>query len=284
MTRGDASKTETLNASLMGLQVLNVGRGVKVPGSANIMARRTLNSFAVVYLDAGSGSFVSAATELRPVKQGHLFFLFPGVWHQYGAGEGEVWKEYWFLFDGFIPDRYRQIALLDPARPVYDMGYDRDLIRRWQECLHISETKPPKHALMLSSKLFSMLGHVLDKGHAEDGQADRHSKLISTVVALMEEHVSDASFSLESYAQQLGMCYSGLRRLFKSRVGHSPARYFSRMRIHAAMARLLRTDERIKQIASDLGFEDPYHFSRRFRQIAGLSPEDYRKAFKGQPR
>lgn len=282
MTWRDSRVTEDLTASLIGLHVHDVGRGVKLPVSAHGMVRRTLKSFAVVYLDAGSGSFASAETDRRAVSRGNVFFLFPGVWHQYGATEGELWKEYWFLFDGFIADRYRQISLIDPARPVYDVGFDKELIRRWKECLHIAEARPSGYAMLLSGKLFAILGHILEKGRVQEDTADRHSKLINRAVALMEEHISEAGFSLESCAPELGMCYSGLRRLFKQRVGHSPANYFSRMKIHAAMARLLRTDDRIKKIASDLGFEDPYHFSRRFRQITGLSPADYRKSFTGK--
>jgi AraC family transcriptional regulator of arabinose operon len=51
------------------------------------------------------------------------------------------------------------------------------------------------------------------------------------------------------------------------------------MRMRSAKARLLNTDDPVKVIAADLGFEDPYHFSRRFKNLEGMSPENFRKSF-----
>jgi AraC-like DNA-binding protein len=33
----------------------------------------------------------------------------------------------------------------------------------------------------------------------------------------------------------------------------------------------------VKVVARDLGYEDPYHFSRVFKRIMGVSPEQYRR-------
>ena len=39
-------------------------------------------------------------------------------------------------------------------------------------------------------------------------------------------------------------------------------------------------DETVTQIARAVGFEDPYHFSRVFSRIEGLSPSAYRESAK----
>jgi AraC-like DNA-binding protein len=41
------------------------------------------------------------------------------------------------------------------------------------------------------------------------------------------------------------------------------------------------TDLTLKQIAGQVGFSDPYYFSRMFRKIVGMAPSDYRKTKKG---
>lgn len=33
----------------------------------------------------------------------------------------------------------------------------------------------------------------------------------------------------------------------------------------------------IQQIGLEIGFDDPYHFSRNFKKMHGLSPNNYRK-------
>jgi AraC-like DNA-binding protein len=46
----------------------------------------------------------------------------------------------------------------------------------------------------------------------------------------------------------------------------------------AIASKLLRhTDERIADIAFELGYQDPAHFTRAFRQLSGVSPSEYRR-------
>jgi AraC-like DNA-binding protein len=33
----------------------------------------------------------------------------------------------------------------------------------------------------------------------------------------------------------------------------------------------------VKQVAAELGFDDPFHFSRAFKTVFGLSPEAFRR-------
>jgi AraC family transcriptional activator of pobA len=40
---------------------------------------------------------------------------------------------------------------------------------------------------------------------------------------------------------------------------------------------LQRNDTLIKQVAFELGFADPFHFSRAFKKVFGLSPAAFRK-------
>jgi transcriptional regulator GlxA family with amidase domain len=44
---------------------------------------------------------------------------------------------------------------------------------------------------------------------------------------------------------------------------------------HAA-ARLQQSDALVKQVAAECGFADPFHFSRVFTSVFGLSPASFR--------
>jgi AraC-like DNA-binding protein len=48
------------------------------------------------------------------------------------------------------------------------------------------------------------------------------------------------------------------------------------MKMQKASQELDFTDKPIKEVAIDLGFDDPYYFSRRFSKIIGMSPTKYR--------
>ena len=64
--------------------------------------------------------------------------------------------------------------------------------------------------------------------------------------------------------------------LFKKKTGLSPIDYFIKMKIHYACQLLCQNDLKIKEIAEKLGYDDPYYFSRLFKQVMNKSPKDYR--------
>jgi AraC-like DNA-binding protein len=234
----------------------------------------------MVYLVGGSGIFESAPTGSVEVRAGTVFVLFPGVWHRYGPRETDQWREYWTIFDGFIPERYRAAGLLDPARPFFEMGQDSDVERCWKECLHLAETGGAGHCRVLSERTFALFGHIYANARVEPAGQSHTRQLVESVVALLEEHMSDGGFRLESHAARFAMSYSALRQRFAAAVGVPPATYLAQMRMQRAQARLLVGHEPVKAIAAELGFPDQYHFSRRFKQLVGLSPEAFRREFR----
>lgn len=79
-----------------------------------------------------------------------------------------------------------------------------------------------------------------------------------------------------------GCSQSKFFELFKNVTGDSPLNWFNRARMRWAGELLESYDLPIKQIASLVGYEDPFYFSRLFKSVHGISPRDYR-AQKDQP-
>jgi AraC family transcriptional regulator, transcriptional activator of pobA len=48
------------------------------------------------------------------------------------------------------------------------------------------------------------------------------------------------------------------------------------LRIHHACQMLGSEKLSVKEIAARLGYQDPFHFSRRFKAFQGVSPTEYR--------
>jgi AraC-like DNA-binding protein len=78
------------------------------------------------------------------------------------------------------------------------------------------------------------------------------------------------------------MSYTLFRKRFLELTGATPSQYRTVEIIRRACGRLLETDDPLYQIAADLGFHDPFHFSRRFKQVVGLSPSDFRRQIRRQ--
>ena len=68
-----------------------------------------------------------------------------------------------------------------------------------------------------------------------------------------------------------------LTTLFRTEVGMPLGSYIKRDCVARAKALLTDTDKSVKEIAYDLGFDDPYTFSRTFKRVEGVAPAHYRR-------
>jgi AraC-like DNA-binding protein len=73
------------------------------------------------------------------------------------------------------------------------------------------------------------------------------------------------------------MSYSLFRKRFLQLTGTTPSQYRTVEIMRRACRRLLETDDPVYHIAADFGFHDAFHFSRRFKQVVGFSPCDFRR-------
>jgi AraC-like DNA-binding protein len=81
--------------------------------------------------------------------------------------------------------------------------------------------------------------------------------------------------SLEQIATECHVAPAHLCRLFR-RFGHqSPYQCLLRFKMQHAAERLQTNNATIKQLADELGFSDPFHFSRVFKSVIGLSPSRF---------
>lgn len=81
---------------------------------------------------------------------------------------------------------------------------------------------------------------------------------------------------LEQLAELAGLSVSRLAHLFKRQIGLSPAQFIEMQRLNRAKELLSLTPRTIQTIAFDVGFENPFYFTLRFKKYTGMSPKRYR--------
>ena len=86
----------------------------------------------------------------------------------------------------------------------------------------------------------------------------------------------NVTLTLEDIAGSVNLSASHYSALFKKKTGFAPIEYFNHLKIQKACQYLQFTDLRVKEIAAELGVEDPYYFSRMFSKLMSVSPNDYR--------
>lgn len=83
--------------------------------------------------------------------------------------------------------------------------------------------------------------------------------------------------SVAHYAQKLHLSAHELSRILSRVVGHSAKQIIDDRLLLEAKRLLQFTDLSVKSIAASLGYPDPYHFSKRFKQAIGRTPLAYRR-------
>lgn len=82
---------------------------------------------------------------------------------------------------------------------------------------------------------------------------------------------------ISRYAELCGISESYFHMLFKRWSGLSPVDYRNRLRVAHAKSILQNSSMSIGEVATAVGFEDQFYFSRVFKTVTGTSPQKYRK-------
>jgi AraC-like DNA-binding protein len=82
--------------------------------------------------------------------------------------------------------------------------------------------------------------------------------------------------SVQSCAKQMGYSANYLSDLLRKETGKTTREHIQLVVIEKAKDLLLGSDKTVSQIAFDLGFEYPQHFSKLFRSKTGQSPAQFR--------
>jgi two-component system response regulator YesN len=92
------------------------------------------------------------------------------------------------------------------------------------------------------------------------------------------EHYMD-NLSLKSLSEKYYINSAYLGQIFKRQFGNSFKDYLNNYRIDRATELLIRSDEKVYLIASEVGFNNTDYFISKFVQIKGITPLQYRKQF-----
>lgn len=101
---------------------------------------------------------------------------------------------------------------------------------------------------------------------------------IEEVAAYIREHYADPELSISAIAEAFGVSTARLSLSFKERNRVSPNEYLAILRVERSKQLLTETELSIKEIAVNVGYYDASSFIRRFKQITGVTPLQYRRS------
>lgn len=118
---------------------------------------------------------------------------------------------------------------------------------------------------------YRLLSNVQMQGEEGDAGLDRINAIVDRITHDMARPVSAGEVAIE-----LGMSESRFSRFFRRATGNSFTDFVNRVRVNRACALLMETDARVTHICYEVGFHNVANFNRRFRDIKGMTPTEFR--------
>jgi AraC-like DNA-binding protein len=110
--------------------------------------------------------------------------------------------------------------------------------------------------------------------HINEKKQDTKNMINETILYMRSEIGS--RLTIENFVSRNNLSASHFTYLFRKATGTSPLDYFIHLKLQRACLLLHTTDIKIKQIGIELGYDDPYYFSRLFKKYMKASPDQYR--------
>ena len=234
--------------------------------------RRSFDSFELFCVEEGSVELKNHSMTFT-AHPGQLVLLDCYSPHSYYSKDG--WACYWLHFDGQVARAfYRRITeaygsflfSLDQYSPAFLH------LMNIYECFRLSR---PIDEAGISSQITSILNSIL-RGAPQVKKDLPAQESVASAVAYISEHFR-YPLSLNDLAQHAAVSPFYFTRVFRQETGYTPHQYIINTRIANAKFLLRTTENSVKDIAIQTGWNSESTFCSAFRKSTGLTPSVYRK-------
>jgi AraC-like DNA-binding protein len=144
------------------------------------------------------------------------------------------------------------------------------LKQRFSLFTELWKERMPYYELHCQAVLLEIL--VLANREMELGQyTPKKLQLVEHLKKYMHTHYHHP-VSLSDLAAHADRSPNYICNVFKEMFGQSPVDYLNQIRVDAARELLLNTEQSISEIALQVGFSDPYYFSKVYKKVTGMAP------------
>lgn len=229
----------------------------------------------VLLCTAGSG-WVEAGGQRHRVAPGHCAVLPAGEPHGYGADDDDPWSISWCHLRGSDLGDLERAVGASRARPVLALRAPERATALLDEIVTALERdQSPARLLAVAGMAWRLMTQL-----AVDRRLPERGTPLERAIEYLEQRV-EATVSVPELARLVGVSPSHLGALFREATGGGVLAHHTALKMARARTLLDSTGMTVSEIAREVGFDDPFYFSRRFARAHGASPTDYRRQRKG---
>lgn len=255
--------------------------------SNNCSHIHTHSHIQILYLYSGSMQYYLDGI-VYPLRTGDLIIISPDKEHGFhSTAEGESATCFAFGCSGFqFPCREPNTLPLPEGTPILHCQPSirtelSDIAEKMlvENCSHYfgKETMMQAYA---TQYLMILNREITAASYSEEYPTEQYSKaaIVKEITHYMYSHYMD-KITLESLAKTMYLSPVYISKIFKDETGDSPINYLIRIRLSRATELMAKhPTESIKSVASQVGYDDVYHFSKLFKKYYGVSPLYYKKS------
>jgi signal transduction histidine kinase/DNA-binding response OmpR family regulator len=147
---------------------------------------------------------------------------------------------------------------------------------------YLAKPFEPRELLTVSSNLIAQRKKLRDyfsrkillKTQEWDGM-NADEIFLQKLLSLVESHLSDPDFTIESIQKELGISRMQLHRKLKALTDKSATEFIRTIRLKIAAEKLQKGQENVSQIAYQVGFNSLSYFTKCFKEQFGVIPSAY---------
>ena len=236
--------------------------------------RDTFPFYSIEYVARGSGQ-LKLSRKSFALQPGRLFAYGPGIPHHIIGNTKAPLVKYFVDFAGTNAQDWMDACGLSPGR-VSD-AFPANALQPLFDELILAGSKVQHGSADLCAKLLECL-MLRIKGSRTPLESTK--TLAFTTYQQCHRHIENHCLRLRSLEQIARECHINnayLCRLFRRYDNQTPYQYLLRLKMNHAAERLQQPTALVKQVAEESGFTDPFHFSRVFTSVFGLSPTSFRR-------
>ncbi|MES2828023.1 MAG: helix-turn-helix transcriptional regulator [Bacteroidota bacterium] len=215
------------------------------------------------------------------IKSPSIIYMHPNQVHRIVAFENVTVSSCAINNDNLNPEYLLMLEEIMPAKPMAldeqtfsilseAMGIAIKLVDRKQDRLYHSMLKDSANTLvaLVISQLLAQAKFT--------GKTTRFETVNKAFNQLLEKSYNTEKRPV-AYAEKLNISVSYLNECVKNASGYSVSHHIQQRVILEAKRLLYHSDKSVKEIATELGYEDYSYFSRLFTKIVGRSAVAFRK-------
>lgn len=233
------------------------------------------------FIISGKGTFSCNDQDHHPtdysLSAGTGFLIEPGYVTHYWADMHDPWEYMWIEFGGLRVKEFMEAAGLSHMQPIYRPNTSENGILLQDEMFSIVRAQDVSPIYLLGH-LFLFMDLLIRTSSSRKGiQGGKIGEFYAReAINYIEQHYA-SNITVEDLAALCKLDRSYFGKVFKSVISQSPQEFLIRFRMEKAAEALTTTGASVGDISLSVGYANPLHFSRAFKNVYGVSPREYRQ-------